>query len=189
MYNGFYGKVKSIPIGMLARKDKKNSLDSHLLDRKKSQEPSVHGDCEERHLEDLIGFVDVAITFGPDMSILEHPIIIKIPVCKLVPLSAREQIPFESLLIKQSKLTKKSAFDKVDNLLREVKFLKTKVSDEVKINDITEEETRKYLHRFEVMNLQEQLDLDKLDEHEDTDYFDVNLIFLLKNFLESQSDQ
>ena len=183
MYNGFYGKIKSIPIGMLARKDKTNSLDSHLLDRKKSHEPSIHGDCEERHLEDLIGFVDVAITFGPDMSIIEHPIFIKIPICKLVPLSAREQIPFETLLAKKVNSIKKSAFDKIDNLVREIKFLKGKVSDESKLKGISENETRGYLHRFEEMNMNEQLELNKLDEHEDENYLEVyfNIAILIFN--------
>lgn len=177
IYNGFYGKVKSIPIGMLARKDKNNSLDSHLLDRKKSQEPSIHGDCEERHLEDLLGFVDVSISFGPDMSIMEHPIFIKIPVCKLVPLTAREQIPFEALLAKQVNLSKKSAFQKIDNFLLEVKMLLQKVIDDLKINEISVEETREYLNRFEEMNLQEQLQLDELDEHDDADYLEVIILF------------
>jgi len=158
---------------MLARKDKKSSLDSHLLDRKKSVEPSIHGDCEERHLEDLLGFVDVSISFGPDMSIMEHPIFIKIPVCKLVPLTAREQIPFEALIAKQVNFCRKSAFEKLDNFFNEIKMLFAKVSDEVKINEITVEETREYLQKFEEMNLQEQLELDKLDELEDADYLEV----------------
>lgn len=158
---------------MLARKDKKDSIESNQLQRKKSIEPSLQGDCEERHLEDLIGFVDVTVIFGPDMSVMESPVVIKIPVCKLVFLSFKEQIPFETLLAKQSYLKKKNVFDKIKNYYENVIKLKETVYDEKRIGEISIEETREYLDKFEEMNLQEELELDKLDENEDLSYLEV----------------
>jgi len=174
--------VKSIPIGMLARKDKNNSVGSdNLLERKKSIEPSLQGDCEERHLEDLIGYVDVTVIFGPDMSVMEEPLVIKIPVCKLITLSYKEQIPFETILAKHANLKKKSAYDKILNFYDEIKKLKEIVLDEIKINEITIEETREYLNKFEEMDFSQELELDKLDEAEDYGYLEV-ILFMI-NFI------
>jgi len=158
---------------MLARKDKKDSFESNQLQRKKSIEPSLQGDCEERHLEDLIGYVDVTIIFEPDMTVLESPIVIKIPVCKLVCLSFKEQIPFETLLAKQTYLQKKNVFDKIQNFYEMIMKLREDVLDETRICEITIEQTRKYLDKFEEMNLNKELSLGKLDENEDLSFFEV----------------
>ncbi len=159
---------------MLARKDKNNSVGTeNLLQHKKSIEPSLQGDCEERHLEDLIGYLDVTVIFGPDMSVMEEAAVIKIPVCKLIALSHKEQIPFESILAKHSFLKKKSVFDKILSLHDKIIKLKLIVLDDKKINEISIDETREYLSKFEEINLQEELDLDKLDESEDFGYLEV----------------
>lgn len=166
---------------MLARKDKKDSFESNQLQRKKSVEPSLQGDCEERHLEDLIGYIDVNIICRPDMSIMETPIVIKIPCCKLVLLSFKEQIPFETMLARQGYLKKKNVFDKIKNFYEKINKLKEAVNDERKINEITIEETREYLEKFEELNLYEELELDNLNEDEDLAYFEVKLIQLILN--------
>jgi hypothetical protein len=158
---------------MLARKDKKDSFESNQLHRKKSIEPSLQGDCEERHLEDLIGYVDVTIIFEPGMSVLESPYVIKIPVCKLVCLSFKEQIPFETLLAKQTFLKKKNVFDKIQNFYEMIIKLREDFLDERRISEITFEQTREYLNKFEEMNLHKELSLGKLDENEDLTFFEV----------------
>jgi len=165
---------------MLARKDKNNSIDSHLLDRKKSTEPSVHGECEERHLEELLGYLDVMITFGPDMSVIEEPVVIKIPACKIVTLTPREQIPFETILAKQLYLKKRFALEKIEKFYDEIKELKNITYDEKKLNELSIDLTRNYLNKFEEINLNEYLQLDKLDENEDSDFIEVifNVFFV-----------
>lgn len=175
MYNGFFGKVKSIPIGMCARKDKKNMQESNeFLQRQKSIIPSLQGDCEERHLEDLIGLVDVTVVFGPDMSVMEEPHVISIPICKLVILSPREQIPFETILANQKHLKKKSSIDKVLDFYNKILSLKEKVQDDTKIMEISIDETRELLNRFEEIDMHEEFELGKLDECEDQPALEVS---------------
>ncbi len=152
---------------MLARKDKKDTFESNHLQRKKSIEPSLQGDCEERHLEDLIGYVDVTVMFSPEKSVIENPVNIKIPVCKLVSLSRKQQIPFETLLAKQIYLKKKKVFDKITNFYQKIMKLREVTQDEKRIWALSVEETREYLDQFEEMNLQEELEFDRLDENED----------------------
>ena len=48
------------------------------------------------------------------------------------------------------------------------------------MNDINVDETRAYLNTFDEMNMQEELELNKLYEHEDLDYFEV--IFISFNY-------
>lgn len=175
IYNGFYGRIKSIPLGMLARKDKDIQEDrNHLFEKKKSViETSLQGDCEERHLEDLIGYVDVKVTFGPDMSIMDQPILITIPVCKLIPLSAREQIPFETILAKNLHIKNVSFKNKIHDFLQEILRLKEYTHDDNKINQISIEETRVYLNKFEELDLCHEFGIQNLEEVEDEESLEV----------------
>jgi len=178
-FDGFYAKVKNIPLGMLARKEKDVS-DTNSLERKKSVEPSLLGDCEERHLEDLIGYVYVTVTFSPDKTVLDKPEVIQIPVCKLIPLNMREQIPFENILAKQIYLNKKKIFDKINEFYIKMQKLKEITLDEKKIDNISIHETREHLNYFEELNINEELQLDKIDENEDFSYFEVKLLYFFK---------
>lgn len=105
-YANYFGKVKDIPIGMLARKDKE---DTDIAERLKSSEIHKEGHCQERHLEELPGFVDVEIIFTPEHVMLDSPIKLSLPVCKVIPLSPKEETNFQKAMLK-------TKFKKVDSL-------------------------------------------------------------------------
>jgi hypothetical protein len=111
LYNNYFGKIRNIPVGMLARKEKDNS---DIIERMKSFEPSREGYCQERHLDELPGFVDIQIMFAPDGTLLEtekdfnnsnfnfgnNNLKISIPVCKIIPLTPKEELNFQKTLLK-----------------------------------------------------------------------------------------
>ena len=150
---------------MLSRKDKEIKNDDNLMFmKKKSILPSIQGDCEERHLEDLIGMIDIIVMFAPDMFVMDQQEVISIPACKVVALSAREQIPFETILAKKISNDNKYRKNKIINFHKKVKELKEISNDEKKLNEIPIEEIKEHLNKFEELNIQDDFDINKLDE-------------------------
>ena len=150
---------------MLSRKDKeKTNDDSLMFTKKKSILPSIQGDCEERHLEDLIGMIDIIVMFAPDMYLMDQQEVISIPACKVVALSKRDQIPFETILAKRINNDNKERKNKIINFHKKVIELKEISNDAKKINEIPIDEIKEHLNRFEELDIQDEFEINKLDE-------------------------
>lgn len=179
-YHEFFGKIKSVPIGMLSRKDlnsPNNNDDDFMFTKKKSVLPEIQGHCEERHLEDLLGMIDITLMFGPDMTLMENQEIISIPACKVVPLSSREQIPLETIIAKKANNEHKDRKKKIVLFHKLIMDLKEACSDEKKLEKIPIEEIKEHLNKFEELNIEEEFEISKLDD------YDAEKMMEVKDFL------
>ena len=159
---------------MLARKDKDHSEDANMLTKKNSISPSIQEICDERHLEDLNGMIDITLMFSPDMLLMEQFEVITIPTCKVVALSAREQIPFETIIAKNISCKNKERKKKINEFCEFVQNLKSLTEDQTKMNNTPIEELKDYLTKFEELNIEEEFETNKLEEFESEHLINVN---------------
>lgn len=163
-YKNYFGRVKDLPIGMLARKDKELSD----VNKVRANEYQKEGKCGDRHLEELPGFVSVEVIFinGDDFLQLEEPINISIPVCFLVPLSAEEQVDFEKNIIIKKEFEIQETCKKLDAWEEKCKLYETfinndKILEEKKLDDI--KEILSNIEKIEV----EKIEQNNIDEYEE----------------------
>jgi len=135
VYTNYIGKLRSFPLGMLARKEKDNS---NIIERMKSFEQKREGFCQERHLDELPGFVDILIMFAPDGTLLDsekelnqsnsnlvnnnnNSFKISIPVCKIIPLTPKEELNFQKILIKKQMKVQNIQVENLNKIYEEFK--------------------------------------------------------------------
>ena len=148
-YKNYYGQVKDFPIGMLARKDK----DLNELKRMKSSGFRKEGNCPDRHLEELPGFVSVIILFDPTPKKMKETVNISIPVCFLVPLTPEEQIKFEKDIIIENEMEIEEAINEVEELTKKCEEYEKYIKDDKILEEKSLEEVKNILN-----------DVQKIDE-------------------------
>ena len=152
-YQGYFGKIYSMPLGMLARKDKDQSEDYEHTNYSNNKK---QGYCNERHLEELPGHIEVLILFDNNKCLFEnnvisnnniennkskeHPkliklsssninsrnndyIIVNIPVCHIEILPSYQQLEFQKLLAQIQIENEKSIYLDLDIIYNKVKSL------------------------------------------------------------------
>lgn len=149
-YKNFYGQVKDFPLGMLARKDKE------LVDlrRMKSSGLQKEGNCPDRHLEELPGFVSVIILFDdkkPPKKIKED-INISIPVCFLIPLTPEEQVKFEKNIIIEKEMEIEEAINEIEDLYNKCLSYEAYLKDDNLLEQKSLEEIKNILSEVEKIN-------------------------------------
>lgn len=141
LFSNYFGKISNVPIGMLARKDKEVTN----LERLKSSDVTKEGYCHERHLEELPGFITIDVNLTPDKAIVEKPIRISIPVCKVIPLTPKEEVIFEKILVKSEILEKKQTEEKLNILYKNFIEINQYVGDNNKLKALTLDEVKNML--------------------------------------------
>ena len=149
-YKNFYGQVKDFPIGMLARKDK----DLNELKRMKSSGFKKEGNCPDRHLEELPGFVSVIILFDPTPKKMKETVNISIPVCFLIPLTPEEQIKFEKTIFIENEMEIEEAINEIEELNKKCEEYETYIKNDKILEEKSLEEVKNILS-----------DVQKIDEN------------------------
>lgn len=163
-YINYFGRVINIPIGMLARKDKD---DSDILERLKSYEINMDGYCPERHLEELPGFVDVEIIFAPYHTVLEKPIRVSMPVCKVVPLTPKEEANFQKTILKNK-------YKKVENLYQRYVGYENYLNDLSALSKLSLAEMKQLMSEMKVEVKKEEY----ISAMDDSENIEVRVIYL-----------
>jgi hypothetical protein len=145
LYKDCYGKVFNIPVGMLARKVK----DNFDLERGKSSDAKKEGYCSERHLEELPGFVDLTIMFTPEMKLMDEVVRVSLPACQLIPLTPKEELNFEKMILKNQYKVKNRRQDELDLLFNEFCKYSEFVKQPVQLNSLNMEESLKLSEKLE----------------------------------------
>jgi hypothetical protein len=146
IYSNYFAKIRSIPLGMLARKDKNKE---EIVERMKSQDMRMEGWCNERYLEELPGFIDLFIFFTPDGTLLETPIKISLPVCTIIPLTPKEEINFEKSLLKAQMKKKNLQSQSLESIYLQFKQLENIMQNDSSANSLSLEESKKTLSEIE----------------------------------------
>jgi hypothetical protein len=146
IYSNYFAKIRSIPLGMLARKDKNKE---EIVERMKSQDMRIEGWCNERYLEELPGCIDLFIFFTPDGVLLESPIKISIPVCTIIPLTPKEEISFEKTLLKAQMKKKNLQSQNLDSIYIQFKQLENLMHNDQSVNSLSLEDSKKMLSEIE----------------------------------------
>ena len=149
-YKNFYGQVKDFPIGMLARKDK----DLNELKRMKSSGFKKEGNCPDRHLEELPGFVSVIILFDPTPKKMKETVNMSIPVCFLIPLTPEEQIKFEKTIFIENEMEIEEAINEIEELNKKCEEYETYIKNDKILEEKSLEEVKNILS-----------DVQKIDEN------------------------
>ena len=152
-YKNFYGQIKDIPIGMLARKDKELGE----LETMSSSGFQKEGYCSDRHLEELPGFVSVKIMFTGDSppQQLEEPINISLPVCFFIPLTPEEQINFEKNAIIQEEIKIEEANKEIEDIFKKCEVYETYIKNDSLLEKKSMDEIKEILNEVEKINIEE----------------------------------
>ena len=163
-YKNFYGQIKDIPIGMLARKDKELGE----LETMSSSGFQKEGYCSDRHLEELPGFVSVKIMFTGDSppQQLEEPINISLPVCFFIPLTPEEQINFEKNAIIQEEIKIEEANKEIEDIFKKCEVYETYIKNDSLLEKKSMDEIKEILNEVEKINI-EELGNNVSDEYKD----------------------
>ena len=175
-YKNYYGKVKDFPIGMLARKDKGNDE----LKKMKSQGYQKEGYCGDRHLEELPGFVSVAVLYTGDMKEISGEINISIPVCYLSPLSPHEEVRFEKNIIENKEMEIEENDMAVDEIYNKCKEYEKFVKNDALLEEKSLAEIKDILAEVEKIEVEKY-------ENNTSDEFKEKLMFVsdIKNQIQS----
>ena len=175
-YKNYIGQVEDFPIGMLARKDKELGE----LKRMSSRGFQKEGFCEDRHLEELPGFVSVNVLFMNNTQQMKEPIKISIPVCFLVPLSPEEQIKFEKKVIIQQEMEIEEANKEIEEIYKKCQTYETYIKNDSLLEEKSLEEVKGILAEVENINIGE------LEKNSSEEYIDkLEFIKGIKNQINS----
>ena len=133
---------------MLARKDK----DLNELKRMKSS--GFEGNCPDRHLEELPGFVSVIILFDPTPKKMKETVNMSIPVCFLIPLTPEEQIKFEKTIFIENEMEIEEAINEIEELNKKCEEYETYIKNDKILEEKSLEEVKNILS-----------DVQKIDEN------------------------
>ena len=116
IFSGYYGKVSSIPIGMLARKDKEEKE----IERMHSSDIIKEGNCQERHLEELQGFITIDLLFNEKKEPIKLTKL-SLPVCLISIIDVKEQIELEKMSLKQQYIEEEAKKNKLELIYHDFK--------------------------------------------------------------------
>ena len=183
-YENYYGKIKNIPVGMLARKknDQTNvELESKLKLEKlpSATEYSQEGYCLERalDLQGIQGYIDLDLLCNAKGELLSHPIYVSIPICNLKILSPSEEVGVEKLLVHSTRMKTNHVLTELNEILdKYILFEKQYLGNESEENmkTLTQEQAKEILQFFDI-DLNEK-GLKKLLDRED--YIDVRILII-----------
>ena len=174
-YKNYYGQVGDFPIGMLARKDK----DLGELRKMKSSGLQKKGNCPDRHLEELPGFVSVNILFDSSNQKIKENKNIGIPVCFLIPLTPEEQVKFEKNIIIEKEMEIEEDINKIEELTIKCQEYEKYIKDDKILEEKSIEEIKNILDEVG------KIDVDNLGKNVQDEYQDkIEFIRKIKSQIE-----
>ena len=146
-YKNYTARIRQFPLGMLARKDK----DDTVIKKMNSFGIQKEGVCGDRHFAELPGFVVLEILFEPgkEGAVLDKPIGVNIPLCHLIPLSPKENIEYEKRLVKSTVIKENENIDKVLTVYEKFKQYEMYLSNQKLMDDFTMEQLKEILANLE----------------------------------------
>ena len=146
-YKNYTARIRQFPLGMLARKDK----DDTVIKKMNSFGIQKEGVCGDRHFAELPGFVVLEILFEPgkEGAVLDKPIGVNIPLCHLIPLSPKENIEYEKRLVKSTVIKENENIDKVLTVYEKYKQYEMYLSNQKLMDDFTMEQLKEILANLE----------------------------------------
>ena len=146
-YKNYTARIRQFPLGMLARKDK----DDTVIKKMNSFGIQKEGVCGDRHFAELPGFVVLEILFEPgkEGTVLDKPLGVNIPLCHLIPLSPKENIEYEKRLVKSTVIKENENIDKVLTVYEKFKQYEMYLSNQKLMGDFTMEQLKEILANLE----------------------------------------
>jgi len=176
-YDNYYGKIKNIPVGMLARrKNDQTNVEAEnklKLEKFQSTEFIPEGTCTERalDLQGIQGYIDLELICNNKGELLSHVIHVSVPVCNLKILSQSEELNVEKLLVQSSKLKSNHALEELNEILKRYELYESKYlggSSEDNLKLLTLESAKEIIHYLDQdLNekaLKKLLEKDEYDE-------------------------
>ncbi len=143
--NSFYGKITKVPIGMLSRKEKDMT---EIEDRSVNME-GKEALCAERHLEELPGYIEIEILFDDKKNLLDKPKNVSIPVCFINPISNKDEVIFEKILLKNENYQKINSQNELNSMFDEFEKLQRFLLDPKSLNELMLEEAKITLNKLQ----------------------------------------
>ena len=146
-YKNYTARIRQFPLGMLARKDK----DDTVIKKMNSFGIQKEGVCGDRHFAELPGFVVLEVLFEPgrDGAVLDKPIGVNIPLCHLIPLSPKENIEFEKRLVKSTVIKENENIDKVLTVYEKFKEYEKYLNNQNEMDNFDMEQLKEILSNLE----------------------------------------
>jgi hypothetical protein len=141
----FYGKITKVPIGMLSRKEK----DMTEVEERTVNMEGKDAFCNERHLEELPGYIELEILFDEKRNLLDKPINVSIPICFINPISNKDEVVFEKILLKNENYQKINSQNELNSLNEEFEKLNRFLLDPKSLNELMLEEAKIILNKLQ----------------------------------------
>jgi hypothetical protein len=152
-YKDFFARVKNIPLGMIARKDKGNT---DLIDKLSSSEIKKSSYCAERHLEELPGFIDLELLFDPNKTLIDEPVQLSLPVCNIAPLHPKDELAFQKSMIKLQMRKRKQSSESLNHIYDEYKNYEEYCINPKLLSQISLEDAKRLMEKLETgINVEE----------------------------------
>ena len=124
------------------------------------------GNCPDRHLEELPGFVSVNILFDSSNQKIKENKNIGIPVCFLIPLTPEEQVKFEKNIIIEKEMEIEEDINKIEELTIKCQEYEKYIKDDKILDEKSIEEIKNILDEVG------KIDVDNLGKNVQDEYQD-----------------
>lgn len=160
-YKNYTARIRQFPLGMLARKDK----DDTVIKKMNSFGIQKEGVCGDRHFAELPGFVVLEVLFEPgkEGAVLDKPIGVNIPLCHLIPLSPKENIEFEKRLVKSTVIKENENIDKVLTVYEKFKEYEKYLNNQKEMDNFNMQQLKEILANLEKEYTFEQTEDDDIN--------------------------
>lgn len=130
---------------MLSRKDK----DKTIVEEKNNVIANFEGNCYERHLEELPGYIEVEILFDNTKKMLERPKKTSIPVCFIQLISNKDELVLEKILLKNENYQKINSQNELNSMYEEYEKLQRFILEPKSLNELLLEEAKITLNKIQ----------------------------------------
>ena len=143
--NEFYAKISKVPLGMLSRKE----IDKSDVEEKNNNMATKEAPCNERHLEELPGYIEIEILFDNNKKLLDKPFKVSIPVCNIQMISNKDEVILEKVLLKNENYQKNNLQNELNLLFTEFDNLSKYISEPKTLNEVMLEEAKIILSKLQ----------------------------------------
>jgi len=179
-YDGYYAKIKSIPLGMLTRRkndDTDIEKDNQLkLDKKISNIYPAESFCSDRSMDLKIhGHIDLEVVCNNKSELLSQNLYVSVPVCQLTFISEKEEVSIEKLLLQSLNIKSKDTLQEFNDIFAKYISFEKYLSDNSAehFNQLTQEGAKEILSFFDV-----EINEKALTKYlENDEYAEVNFFF------------
>ena len=176
--NGYYAKIKKIPVQLLAHIP---NQDSEMIDEKDSHNDYDQLDlCLKNPLDYLIGLIDVMVCFDNSMNCIDQ-VLASFPACMLEHIPSKVEMVLEEKYIKDNSKRNAPEIIQINNMLEEFRKYNIELHNIDSMRNLPLDQIRKLIIILdEFKNLQPGL-YTYIENNEMWEYIEV-LLFYYRNY-------